>query len=202
MFGLEALLGPLVGKLIAGAVVVLALLATYFGIKRKGVAEERERNALAQAKERQAAQGRVDAARTQDTVIDQQVQERVNEITGKPGVVPPPDPPVKPGDKFKFVWLLPLLPLLVACPKSYPVTPVVVDIPPRPALIECPVAPHPEGTVEIIKGKEFVTLLVPDAVAIKAYLRDAPKCYEAREVILNGYIQKLLNRIQAVAPAK
>ncbi len=101
--GLAALVAPLLGKLLAGAAVVVALLAAYFGIKRKGVVEERARQQLAQTAARDAVQAKVDDARDQDRAIDAAAAAHVAELDRQ--AAPPSAPtaaPPKPGDRFQF----------------------------------------------------------------------------------------------------
>ena len=200
MFGLATLVGPLLGKLIAVLAVVAALVATYFGIKRSGAVAEKEKQNIAQAKERQIVQTKVDQARSQDQVIDQRVAEEVKKIEeAVPEKVEPPDPvKMKEGDIFKFC-LLPFLGLFfIACANTVPIVPVAIEIPPAPILRVCLPPPHPEGVVAKINGVMMVAMEIPSAIELQSYLRDAPPCYQENVVVTQGYIEKLINRLKAL----
>jgi len=77
---LISLLGPLMGPLLAGFAALIAILALYFGVKRKGVTEERERQEAAKAKEVAKMQEKVQEAISQDSLIDQKVTNEIKKI--------------------------------------------------------------------------------------------------------------------------
>lgn len=196
MFGLEALVGSAVVPLLPYLLGALAVLGGVFYLKTTGRAEGKDAARREQQAARQAQQDRVDAARRDDAAIDRATAEAVR----KAQQPPPPDPPVQPGDVFKFVWILLLVPLLAGCPKVPPASPVYVDVPPAPLLAPCPDAPHPAGTAEARQGTTVVVLALEDAQRIRDYLRAAPGCWAAREAQLRGHLEKLERRLRAVAP--
>ena len=203
MFGLDAILG-LVGPLLPYILGVLALIGAYFGIKSKGARDERARQEAAAARSRQEAQDRVDAARDQDAVIDESVRRELERIVPSA----PPErgdrQPLKPGDRFEFGWILLIGAALIlgACARVTPaMAPVHVEIPARPLLPACPAIPHPKGVVVLDeRGEQAVRIGMEDAALLKQYLAVAPVCWEAREIILGGHLEKLENRIRALAP--
>jgi hypothetical protein len=197
MFGLEALLGGLAAKLALLAAAVAAVVATYLGIRRQG-AEQARQEARQEAQEQRAAtQARVDDARRQDAAVDDATRQEVEAI--QEATPPPPDPkPVKPGDVFKFGFILALL--LAGCARTpTAVAPVYLDIPPAPQLVACPDAPHPDGIAEERGGQVVIVLELADAQRIREYLRTAPGCWQTREALLRGWAEKLANRIRAVS---
>ena len=182
MFGLEALLGPLVGKLVLFAAAVAAVVATYFGIKRKGAEQARQEARQEAQEQREATQGRVDDARRQDAAVDAATQAEVEAIQEATPPLPKPGP-VRPRDIFKFGVVLALL--LASCAKTpTAVAPVYIDIPPAPAGAACPEAPHPDGIAEERDGKIVIVLQLKDAQRLREYLRAAPACWQTREAEL------------------
>lgn len=92
-----SLIGPVIGPLLAGVAFVIAALVAYFGIKRKGVTEERERQQAAQVKETARVQKQVNEAVSKDTEIDLRVQDEVKAIEENSATpLPSRD------DKFRF----------------------------------------------------------------------------------------------------
>jgi hypothetical protein len=83
---------------LAGIAGLIAILAIYFGIKRKGVTEERERQESAKAKEVAKTQEKVQEAISQDSLIDQKVTNEIKRIEQEANQVPTPSRP----DKFRF----------------------------------------------------------------------------------------------------
>ena len=79
----------------------LALIGAYFGIKQKGVQQERAKQQAAQAKAVAQVQQQVQVAVSKDQQIDKKVQNEVAKIEeAKPA--PAPIGSLKPGDEFKF----------------------------------------------------------------------------------------------------
>lgn len=193
---MEALLSPLVAKLLGAIAVLGALAAAYFGIKQKGVKEERDRQEIKTAKARAEIQARVDEARSQDAVIDQKTDAKVVEIRKK--TEPAKDPPggYKPGDIFKFTFALFLL--LGACSYVRPATPVAVDIPLRPQLPECQTKAEVQGTVVQGEGGLMVAIPLDQAKALSAWVAAFAACSAVRETVLTGHIEKLENRLKAL----
>jgi hypothetical protein len=71
---------------------------------------------------------------------------------------------------------------------------VVISIPQRPVLGDCPAKPVIEGN--IINGK--VVLEMTDAQQLSDWTRQIVKCQRDHEIILNGHIDKLENRLKAL----
>ena len=95
---LELLL-PLLLKVLPFLAGLLGVVAVYFGIKRKGVTEERQRQVNRRIEEIKKVQTKIDSAVSQDSVIDRKVAEDVQKIKSEPK---PQVSGFKPGDKFKF----------------------------------------------------------------------------------------------------
>jgi Flp pilus assembly protein TadB len=95
---LLSLLGPLVGPSLTGLVALIAILAIYFGIKNKGVKEERERQETVKAKEVAQTQEKVQEAISQDSLIDKKVTNEIEKIRQEVGTTIAPSRP----DKFRF----------------------------------------------------------------------------------------------------
>lgn len=190
---MELLLGPLVGKLLGALAVVASLVAVYFGLKRKGATEERARIQQAMQDAQRLVQGKVDAARQEDVKIDARTRAKLEEIA-----ISNAKPPEKTGSKFQFVWLLALL--FAACAPIV-AAPVRVEVPSRPLLTACPEAPHPQGAAAKLEdGTVVVVLPMPDAVAVRDYLYAGPACWQSRDAQWSGHVEKLENRLRAVAP--
>ena len=208
--GLDLFLGPLIGKflgpLLAGAAALVALLLVYFGIKRKGAREAEDRFTRDLAETRQEQQQKVDEARGQDATIDAETRVKLEKAAQKHAErrpEPPSEPPA-PGKSFQLAFPLVLalgatlaLSACVTRPFSPP-PPVAIDIPARPILPSCPPAPHPTGSIIQTEAGLAVALSMPDAQAVAGYLREAPGCFERREILLDAALQKLENRLRAV----
>jgi len=95
---LISLIGPLMGPLLAGLAALIAILAVYFGIKNRGVKQERERQEVAKAKEVAKTQEKVQEAISQDSLIDQKVANEIKRIEQEVREVPTPSQP----DRFRF----------------------------------------------------------------------------------------------------
>jgi len=95
---LLSLLGPLLGPILAVLAALLAAFAVYFGIKRKGVVQERERQEAQKAAEVRKVQSKVQTATSKDAEIDKKV---TNEIKVTVEKISEPDAPSAP-DKFRF----------------------------------------------------------------------------------------------------
>jgi len=96
MSALLSILAPLIPYILG----ILGFVALYFGIKRKGVTEERQRQEAAQQKAQAEVQAKVVEAKGKDAAIDAKVEAQVEAIKKQnpPAVdVPPVD-----GDVFKF----------------------------------------------------------------------------------------------------
>jgi hypothetical protein len=205
MFGLEALVGPLLVKLIGALVLAAGALGVYLKIRHRGVVAERERQTHARAVEQQQAQQRVDQARAGDAEIDEATRARLAEIRRKGAKLAARRKPddMAPGSRFKFALAGAVLSgaLLTACASVVEVPPVRVELPSRPMLPDCPAAPHPDGrVVELDGGQRGVVLALPDALAVRQYLEAAPACWASREVLWTGHVEKLEGRLRAVAP--
>jgi len=93
-----AFLAPFLGKIIAGLAMLAAMLAVYFGIKRKGTLEERRKWELAEAEAKARLATRVSDAISKDATIDARVDVEKKEIREKHET-----PETPPGDDiFKF----------------------------------------------------------------------------------------------------
>lgn len=86
----------LLGSILPYVIGAIGIVAAYFGIKHKGVTEERARQQVAQAKVQQQVQKQVEVAKSQDAVIDQKVEAQVEAI--KKANAPKADT----GDTFTF----------------------------------------------------------------------------------------------------
>lgn len=95
---LLSLLGPLLGPLLAGLATLIAVVAVYFGIKRKGVTEERERQEVAKVKEVAKVQEKVREAISKDSLIDKKVANEIEQIKKEVGNQPTSTNP----DIFRF----------------------------------------------------------------------------------------------------
>lgn len=91
-----SIIGPLIPYII-GAVAVIAL---YFGIKEKGVQEQKAREVNAQAKAVEQVKKQVAVAVAKDDAIDTKAQEAKDEVVKD--VEKPSDGPLPPGSSFKF----------------------------------------------------------------------------------------------------
>ena len=91
-------LGPLIGPILAVLAILIAATAAYFGIKQKGVQQERVKQQAAQAKAVQQVQQKVQVAASKDVEIDQKVQNEISKADEKVMVVDVPSNP----DKFRF----------------------------------------------------------------------------------------------------
>lgn len=191
--GLEALLGPLAMKLGAGIAVVAGLLLAYLGIKRKGVREERQRQAVAQAEAQREVDDRLRGAREGDAAVDARTRQEVDEARRQG--VPPTGPQPKTGDKFHFAWPIVLALLLGGCVAVPRVVVPNVDVPSRPILSACPQAPHAEAIVT----DGGVLLSLADAERIRVYLYTAQACQREHEAVLWGHVEKLEARLRALS---
>ena len=90
---MPAILLPILAKILPFIIGAIALVGAYFGIKRKGTVEERER----QAERVREAQKEVDKAVSQDSAIDAKALEKIDAL---PKANIPSD--LKPGDPFSF----------------------------------------------------------------------------------------------------
>ena len=73
---------------------------------------------------------------------------------------------------------------------------VVVEIPARPELADCPVKPPLVGQVS--PDGKYVALDIQTALALKKYMAELETCSSSNVVILNGHIEKLENRLKAL----
>ena len=75
MFDLISGLG---GQIIGGLVIIVGLVATYFGVKRSGAKQERTERDLAESQAReQANQAAEDARRSAGAATDEQLDQRM-----------------------------------------------------------------------------------------------------------------------------
>lgn len=91
---MPALLLPILAKVLPLVLGAIALVAVYFGIKRKGAADEREK----QNERLASAQKTVNEAVGQDVAVDQSVKAKIDALKASQKV----DAPPQPGDPFKF----------------------------------------------------------------------------------------------------
>jgi len=70
-----------------------------------------------------------------------------------------------------------------------------VEIPPVPQLAVCPAKPDVEG--DVVNGK--VMLSLADAQRLQQWIHDYQVCSESNLALMNGYAEKLLNRLKAVS---
>ena len=75
-----SLLGPLVGPILAVLAILISAVAAYFGIKQKGVQQERQRQEAAQQKAVEQVQQQIAKAESKDEAIDAKAVEAKNEI--------------------------------------------------------------------------------------------------------------------------
>lgn len=95
---LLSLLGPLLGPLLAGLAVIIAILGVYFGVKHKGVVQERERQEAKRTEEIVKVQEKVQVAISKDSQINIKIQNEITKINEEVVPVPAPSSP----DKFRF----------------------------------------------------------------------------------------------------
>ena len=76
---------------------------------------------------------------------------------------------------------------------------VPIDIPPRPELVVCPERPQLQGRIIELEDGSWGVLLTPEtAMALRVYLNGYRLCAETNTVMLEGHIEKLENRLEAV----
>lgn len=98
-------------------------------------------------------------------------------------------------NKIKSLYLGILLSLsFSSCATVTPNKPVVV-IPDAPVLSECPTLPDIQA--DIIGGK--VTLTLEQAQVLRQWIHNYITCQESNRVLLQGYVEKLVNRLKAVS---
>jgi hypothetical protein len=71
----------------------------------------------------------------------------------------------------------------------------IVAVPAAPALTECPALPDVEGDVK----DNTVVLPLNKAVELQQWIHQYIACTQANSVLLQGYIEKLQNRLKAVS---
>ena len=91
-----ALIAPFLGKILGFLAILAGILAVYFGIKRKGVIQERERWEASQAEARVEVAEKVSEAVSKDSEIDRRVEDEKAKI--KDSIKPPTDT----DDIFRF----------------------------------------------------------------------------------------------------
>lgn len=89
---MEALILPILFKLAPYVIAGLGLVALYFGIKRKGVQEERDKARAEKAR----VEARLRDTAAKDAEIDEKVKGQIDEIHKTETSIP------QPGDIFKF----------------------------------------------------------------------------------------------------
>lgn len=96
---MPAILLSLLAKFLPYIIGIVAVVGVYFGIKRKGANEMKEKMVKAQEKAVAKQQEKVQEAVSQDGSVDQKVMKQVDAI--RKTETNPPDT-YKPGDIFKF----------------------------------------------------------------------------------------------------
>ena len=96
---MPAFLLPLLLKLLPWLAGIIGVITLYFGIKRKGVTEERQRQETKRVAEVKQIQQKVDVAVSQDAAIDRKVVADVQRIKDIPKLQ---NSDFKPGVQFKF----------------------------------------------------------------------------------------------------
>jgi len=80
---------------------------------------------------------------------------------------------------------------------------VPVPLPPRPDLAECPRVPKIQGHVVDVEGKgNHLMMSLADAIALRDWIYEALACDASNMVELMGHIEKLENRIKAIADGR
>lgn len=92
---------PLLSNLLPYVIGAAAIMGLYFGVKRKGVLQERARAEEAVLEVKRETEKRVDQAKAQDLPIDERVRKQVEEIK-KLEKQPEPADSYRPGDIFRF----------------------------------------------------------------------------------------------------
>ena len=95
---LLSLIGPLLGPILAAIAALVAFAAFYFGIKRKGVVQERERQEAKRVEEVAKTQSEVQKATLKDSEVDKKVANEIKVVVEKVGE-PMPSSSL---DKFRF----------------------------------------------------------------------------------------------------
>jgi hypothetical protein len=198
--GLELLLpllAPFLKYIIGAVAIIVALAAAYFGIKRRGAAEERDRHFKATYQAQQETQRKLDDSRSKDAEIDQATRDKVATIKRKADAGAGPSKP----DRFRFCWVLVAIAAgLIACATPIAAPPGVrVDVPSRPILPDCPELPLVEGALSRDdEGAAIVIIPFEQAKLLHRYMREYRGCAETREVLLDGWADKLSNRLRAI----
>ena len=98
-------------------------------------------------------------------------------------------------NKIKSLCLAILLSLsFSSCATVVPQKPVLV-LPEPPVLSVCPTLPSVEG---VVTGGELKMSLT-DAERLRKWIHDYITCQESNRVLLQGYVEKLVNRLKAVS---
>jgi len=90
---------PLLLRFLPYVLGAIGVAAVYFGVKRKGVLQERERQEAKQAEAKAAVVKKVAAATAKDEDIDRRVSEDVAKAKAKADEAPVD---ITPGSQFKF----------------------------------------------------------------------------------------------------
>lgn len=98
---------------------------------------------------------------------------------------------------MKLFRLMLLAVLLSSCSLISPQK-IVITLPERPELAACPEKPVVTG--DVVNGE--VKILLADAVKLSTWMRDYQICAERNAAKLSGHIEKLENRIKALAEVK
>lgn len=72
---------------------------------------------------------------------------------------------------------------------------IVLPLPPRPALSACPEDPGVQGKVT---DRGTVELTLPEALKLRRYIDALHICRAEHEIVLDGHIEKLENRLRAL----
>lgn len=99
--------------------------------------------------------------------------------------------------KLRYLFLAILVSLSFSgCSLLWPVpAQTVVALPPAPVLQECPQLPDIQG--DIIGGT--VSLKLEDAQKLQQWIHQYIQCSQSNQVELQGYAEKLVNRLKALA---
>ena|SRR3990167_738322 len=74
---------------------------------------------------------------------------------------------------------------------------VPIDVPVRPVLAVCPSLPVIEGILIEQNGESVILLPLAEAEKLRTFVHSYMECSEINQVELEGYIEKLLNRLNA-----
>ena len=94
---------PVLSSLLPYVVGLLAIVGLYFGVKRKGVLQERARQEEAVLEAKRETEQRLDQAETDDLRIAERAKKQIEEIRKvERENAPKPEDTYRPGDIFRF----------------------------------------------------------------------------------------------------